>query len=269
MALSHLIIGAGNMGGALLSGWLKAKIINPRNLAVLDPTPGTEAVFAIERGARHLTSPEDIPKSIDVVLLAVKPQSLSSLARHVSANLPAGALLISIIAGVSVARLQALFPSARIVRAMPNTPASIGRGVSAYVASSELNDEMTEKAEALLKVSGTVVCVDSDEKINAVTAISGSGPAYLFYLAETLEAAGRSLGLDPETAATLAQQTVIGASALMEASERSPSELRTAVTSPGGTTQAALDVLMSENGLGPLMRQTTKAAMDRSRELSG
>ncbi|MEL7232017.1 MAG: pyrroline-5-carboxylate reductase [Pseudomonadota bacterium] len=269
MALSHLIIGAGNMGGALLSGWLKAKLITPRNLAILDPTPGTEAVFAIERGARHLTSPEDIPKSVDIVLLAVKPQSLSSTARDVSANLPPGTLLISIIAGVSLARLQALFPSARIIRAMPNTPASIGRGVSAYVASTDLDEDMIERAEALLKVCGTVVRVDSDEKINAVTAISGSGPAYLFYLAETLEAAGRSLGLDADTSAILAQETIIGASALMDASERSPSELRTAVTSPGGTTQAALDVLMSENGLGPLMRQTTRAAMDRSRDLSG
>jgi pyrroline-5-carboxylate reductase len=269
MALSHLIIGAGNMGGALLSGWLKSKLITPRNLAVLDPSPGVEAVFAIERGAKHLSQPDDIPKTIETVMLSIKPQLLSSVSRDLAANLPPGVLIISIMAGVPLTHLQTLFPQAHIVRAMPNTPASIGQGISAYVAAPDLEDAILARAETLLAASGAVVRVDTDEKINAVTAISGSGPAYVFYLVETLEAAGRNLGLDAETAAALAQQTVIGASALLGSSERNPTELRTAVTSPGGTTQAALDVLMAEKGLGPLMREATRAAMERSRYLSG
>ena len=268
MAVTHLIVGAGNMGGALLSGWLERGALGPRNVAVLDPTPGTEAVFAIERGARHLSGPEDIPASISTVLMAVKPQMFASLAGPIADALPDGALVVSIMAGIDTAALAERFPAAHIVRAMPNTPASIGRGVTAYVAANDMDEALIERATTLLSASGSVLRVDSDDKINAVTAISGSGPAYVFHLVEALEAAGRTLGLDAQTAATLARETVTGASALLDASERTPTELREAVTSPNGTTQAALNELMSEHGLVPLMRRAARAAMDRSRELS-
>lgn len=268
MALTHLIVGAGNMGGALLSGWLRDGLLAPRSLAVLDPSPGTEAVFAIERGARHLTGPSEIPKGIGTVLLAVKPQLYPRLRSDLAAVLGPGTLVVSIMAGIKLARLAADLPDCHVVRAMPNTPAAIGRGVSAFVAGADVPSDAVARAEALLAASGTVLRLQDDAQIDAVTAISGSGPAYVFHLVEALEASAKALGLAPDVAAALARQTVIGASALLEASERDAAELREAVTSPGGTTQAALEVLMGENGLSALMREATRAAADRSRALS-
>ena len=269
MAVTHLIVGAGNMGGAMLSGWLDAGLASRRNLAILDPTPGTEAVYAIERGARHLAHAQDIPKSVSTVLLAIKPQLFGQVQGDLADGIPDGALLISVMAGITLTRLQDGFPDNPVIRAMPNTPASIGKGMTGYVAADDLDAALIERAETLLRASGKVLRVESDEQIHAVTAISGSGPAYVFHLCEALASAAQALGLDAVSANMLARETVIGASALLDASERSPADLREAVTSPGGTTQAALDVLMREDGLGPLLRQSARAAMMRSRELSG
>ena len=268
MALTHLTIGAGNMGGSLLSGWLRDGLVNRRNVAILDPRPGTEAVYAIERGAKHLGSADDIPRSIKVVLLAIKPQMFADMRDTLAERLPKGATLISIMAGINLSDLHAAAPRCEVVRSMPNTPASIGRGITAYVAGDDVLPDTITEAEALLGACGDVVRVETDELINAVTAISGSGPAYIFHLCEALASAGAAIGLPPETADRLARQTVIGASALLDASENTPAALREAVTSPGGTTQAALDVLMGEDGMAQLMRRAAKAALDRSRELS-
>ncbi len=268
MALTHLIIGAGNMGGSLLSGWLRDGLVSRRNVAILDPRPGTEAVYAIERGAKHIRSADDIPKSVKVVLLAIKPQMFADLRGTIGERLPKGATLISIMAGITLADLQACAPQCEVIRAMPNTPASIGRGITGYVANEDVLPETLADAEALLGACGEVVRVETDALINAVTAISGSGPAYVFHLCEALASAGKAVGLAPETAAKLARQTVIGASALLDESESSPAALREAVTSPGGTTQAALDVLMGDDGMTQLMRRAAKAALERSRELS-
>ncbi len=256
------------MGGALLAGWLGDGLVNRRNIAILDPRPGADAVYAIERGAKHLSDSSQIPKSIKVALLAIKPQMFADMRETLGESLPKGATLISIMAGISLSDLQACAPQCEAVRAMPNTPASIGRGITAYVADADTQADTIANAEALLGACGEVVRVDTDDLINAVTAISGSGPAYLFYLCEALASAGAAIGLSAETADRLARQTVVGASALLDASDRTPGALREAVTSPGGTTQAALDVLMGEDGMAQLMRRAAKAALDRSRELS-
>lgn len=222
MAQTHLIVGAGNMGGALLSSWLSTSLISARNLAILDPNPGVEAVYAIERGAKHLTDLAGTPKSIDTVLLAVKPQMFPQMRRQLAEALDADILIISIIAGVTISALKSTFPGADIVRAMPNTPAAIGKGVTAYAADPDMDPAKIEAVEALLGASGAVIRIDTDAQINAVTAVSGSGPAYLFHLCEALTSAARSVGLPPDTAAILARETIIGASALLAASDRSP-----------------------------------------------
>lgn len=268
MAQTHLIIGAGNMGGALLSGWLSSSLINARNLTILDPNPGVEAVYAIERGATHLTDVNDLPRSIQTVLLAIKPQLFSQIRRQLAEALSDDVVIISIMAGVSTQALKDTFPQADIVRAMPNTPAAIGKGITAYVADKALEADKVDAIEALLGTSGKVIRIASDDEINAVTAVSGSGPAYVFHLCEALAKAGQSIGLPPDVAGDLARETIIGASALLEASDRSPTELREAVTSPGGTTQAALDVLMADDGQGQLMRRAVEAAAARASELS-
>ncbi len=268
MGQTHLIVGAGNMGGALLSSWLKSSLINPKNVAILDPSPGVEAVYAIERGAKHLGSVEDIPKNINTVLLSIKPQLFPEIRRQLVDVLNDDTLILSIMAGVSLKALDATFHKADVVRAMPNMPAAIGQGITAYVANATMDKTVIKRAEALLAASGKVIRVDTDDQINAVTAVSGSGPAYLFHLCETLANAGKAVGLSPETAAKLARETIIGASALMADSDKSPTDLREAVTSPGGTTQAALDVLMDNEGQEQLMRKAVKAAFERARELS-
>ncbi|WP_298912213.1 pyrroline-5-carboxylate reductase [uncultured Algimonas sp.] len=268
MAQTHLIVGAGHMGGALLAGWLQSGLMAPRHVAVLDPAPGTEAVYAIERGAKHLPGPGDIPRTIETVLLAVKPQLFPDIGADIAKAVGPDALIISIMAGLTLGTLSAVFEDNPIVRAMPNMPVSVGQGMTAFVAD-DFPDRHLAQVEALLGASGAVLRVESDTQIDAVTAISGSGPAYLFHVCETLAAAGLAIGLPEETARQLARQTVIGASAMLEASDASAAELREAVTSPGGTTQAALDVLGGSGELEALMRRAAQAAFRRAGELSG
>ena len=267
MALTHIIIGAGNMGGALLSGWLADGLVKARNVGIVDPRPGSVAAEAIADGASHLGGVADIPQTARVVLLAIKPQMFAGMKADLSA-LPDGTLLISILAGTALSDLQAAVPDCDVVRAMPNTPASIGLGMTAYVADDALPADVVETVEAMLGACGEVVRVGNDDQINAVTAISGSGPAYIFHLCEALTGAGVAVGLSEDTAARLARQTLIGASGLLQRSDDTPEQLRVAVTSPGGTTQAALDVLMGEDGMAQLMRRAAKAALDRARELA-
>lgn len=269
MAATHLLIGAGKMGGALLTGWLEAGLITPKKLVILDPTPGPQAVFAIERGAKHITTAQDIPKSVQTVLLAVKPQMFERLGPTVAASLSPKAKIISILAGTCLRKLNAVFDGRVVVRAMPNTPASIGAGISAIFAAPELSEETLDEVEALLKPGGDVVRVDSEAALNAVTAVSGSGPAYVFHLVEALEAGALALDLPPDVATKLARQTIIGAAKLLETSDEGPDVLRKNVTSPNGTTQAALDVLMGEDGgLSKMMIATVRAAFARAKELA-
>ena len=269
MAATHLLVGAGKMGGALLNGWLEDGIVSPRKLAILDPSPGSHAIFAIERGAKHITRFQDIPKSVQTVLLAVKPQLFARVGAELGAALPVNALIISILAGTSLRRLDEAFDGRIVIRAMPNTPAAIGAGISAIYVDPNIASEKIEEAENLLKPGGEIVHVDSEAALNAVTAVSGSGPAYVFHLVEALEAGARDLGLPKEVAMKLARQTLIGSAKLLESSEGDPETLRKNVTSPNGTTQAALDVLMGEDGgLSRMMIATVRAAFARAKELA-
>ena len=270
MAGTHLLVGAGKMGGALLSGWLESGLITPRKLVILDPNPGPQAVFAIERGAKHITTAQEIPRSVKTVVLAVKPQLFERLGPELATSLSPKAMILSILAGTSLRTLNGVFEGRSVVRAMPNTPASIGAGISAIFADPAFSKDILGDAEALLKPGGKIVFVDSEAELNAVTAVSGSGPAYVFHLVEALEVGALDLGLSTDVAAKLARETIICAAKLLDATDEGRDVLRKNVTSPNGTTQAALDVLMGEDGgLSKMMIATVRAAFARAKALSG
>ncbi|MDP4021438.1 pyrroline-5-carboxylate reductase [Methylobacterium sp. NEAU 140] len=267
MPASLTLAGAGKMGGAMLAGWIEAGL-DPRATAVVDPSPSPEiAALCAARGIR--LNPE-APEPAAVLVLAIKPQGLEAAARALDRMIGDDTLVVSILAGKTVADLTARLPRARaVVRAMPNLPASIGRGATGAFAAPGVSAGQRAVADALLAATGTVAWLDAEAAVDAVTAVSGSGPAYVFLLAETLAEAGIAAGLAPEVARALARATVSGAGALLDASEAEPDALRRAVTSPGGTTAAALDVLMRGDGLAPLMREAVAAAQRRAAELAG
>lgn len=247
------LLGCGNMGGALLGRWL-AEDMGP--VAVIDPAP--RALPAGVSASPH--PPEGRP---DVLVLAVKPQVWREAALPLVAKTGPLTLVVSVMAGVTTADIASVFPGAAIIRAMPNTPAAIGQGVTAlYTMSGDLAEGA---AEALFSAAGATVWLDNESDFDAVTAVSGSGPAYVFAFIEALAAAAAAAGLEPGLAARLARATVTGAAALA-ASDATPADvLRQRVTSPGGTTAAGLAML--QPGLTPLLEATVKAAAARSREL--
>ncbi len=260
-----VLLGCGKMGSAMLEGWLKEGFA-PGAVWVIDPHPsdwlkGLEGI--------HLNAP--LPAQPGIVLIAVKPQMMGDALPQIAAWGGGETLFLSVAAGTPIAAYEAVLGGASpIVRAMPNTPAAIGRGVTAIVGNAQAGAADLDLAEALLSAVGQVVRLDDESQMDAVTAVSGSGPAYVFHLIETLAAAGEAEGLSPELALALAKATVGGAGALAEAASESPAQLRVNVTSPGGTTQAALGVLMdAKEGFPPLLRRAVKAAADRSRELAG
>tara|TARA_R110002110_G_scaffold18212_6_gene76736 strand:- start:375 stop:1202 length:828 start_codon:yes stop_codon:yes gene_type:complete len=264
-----VLVGAGKMGGALLSGWL-ANGLSPALICLRDPEPPADiARLAVREGISLNASIRDIAlRQPAVVVLAVKPQAMAGVLPDLAPLAGPDTVFLSIAAGTGLQRLQDLLgPEVHAVRAMPNTPASIGRGISVACANKRVTAVQRKTAGALLAAVGAVAWVDSEAQIDAVTAISGSGPAYVFYLVECLAAAGETLGLTPELAMTLARETVSGAGEMLHRQGEPASVLRANVTSPGGTTAAALDVLMGEGGLSPLMRRTALAARDRAREL--
>lgn len=243
------LLGCGNMGGALLRRWVAAGLTQ---VAVIDPAPRAlpEGVTA------SATVPEGVP---DVLVVAVKPQMLGSAAAPVVARLGPDTLVVSIVAGVGTAALAALFEGRRVVRTMPNTPASAGQGVTA------LFGPRDDGVAALFDAVGTTVWLDDEAQFDAVTAVSGSGPAYVFAMIEAMAAAGAAAGLPQALADEFALRTVAGAGHLAALGEASPAALRASVTSPGGTTAAGLAVL--QPALGALMQATVAAAARRSREL--
>lgn len=259
-----VLIGAGKMGFAMARGWVAAGL-PPGQLVLVDPQPAPAVVsYAEENGVRLLDSPAGV--LTHVMVLAVKPQMMKAVMPEVAPVVGRQTLVLSIAAGVLIATLRAGLGTDRIVRAMPNTPAQLGKGITGAVGpDATATDRQT--AEALLQAAGPVVWVDSEAKLDAVTAVSGSGPAYVFYLVEALAVAGMRQGLEPAQAMQLARQTVIGAAALMEADPQPVSVLRENVTSPKGTTAAALQVLMAPDGLEDLMDRTVRAARKRSEEL--
>jgi pyrroline-5-carboxylate reductase len=259
---SLVLIGAGKMGGAMLEGWLRIGI-DPRGISLIDPKPSDEMVsLAQEKGMRLNPSAKEIPAA-EVVVLATKPQMLDTAAPAVQAFIHPRTLLISILAGKTLDDLAARLPNAgAIIRAMQRgaTAAAPGKGVSAA---------QRATADALLGSIGKVEWLEDEGLIDAVTAVSGSGPAYVFHLVECLAAAGKDAGLPADVAERLARATIEGAGELLFQSPLPPGTLRQNVTSPGGTTAAALEVLMAEDGMKPLMRKAVAAAKRRAGELSG
>jgi len=248
------------MGGAMLEGWTKGRKpkVDPQNTLIVDPSLSETAQSVIDKGASHVSRLEYHVSTAQYVFLAIKPQSFD-------ANGPEIAL--SIMAGITMERLQETFPDQLIVRAMPNTPASIGLGVTAYIASDKLSARQKKHVVKLLSAVGTVLELENENMIDMVTAVSGSGPAYFFHMVEALAGAAQALGLSEQAAAELASQTMIGSGALLAQSGQTAAELRRGVTSPNGTTQAALDVLMTDTGLPRVLREAVTAAYRRSQEL--
>jgi pyrroline-5-carboxylate reductase len=266
---SLVLLGAGKMGGAMLQGWLRNGLPGP-SVTVIDPFVSDE-IRALCRREGIALNPSGSIAEPEVLLLAVKPQSLEEAASQAARLAGPGTLVLSIIAGKTIADFTARLPRAKaIIRTIPNTPAAIGRGVTAACASAKAGAEERAIADALLRAIGKVAWVEDEDLIDAATALSGSGPAYLFLMTEALTEAGIAAGLPPDVAALLARSTVEGAGALLEAEPgTSPAILRKNVTSPNGTTAAALSVLMAEDGLSALMTRAVAAAKRRAAELAG
>ena len=260
------LVGAGKMGSAMLDGWL-ALGLDPKHVTVIEPQPSPEISSLAGRGLR-LNPAEGRDRNFSAIILAVKPQTAPEIMRDVAALAGERSLVLSIMAGRSVDFLQEELPQAAIVRAMPNLPASIGRGITVAVANRDVTPEQRELAHRLLAAIGAVEWVSDEGLIDAVTAVSGSGPAYVFLLAEALAKAGVAAGLPAPLADKLARATVAGSGALLDRTAADAATLRQDVTSPGGTTAAALEVLMAADGMEPLMKKAVAAAARRSRELA-
>jgi pyrroline-5-carboxylate reductase len=264
-----LLIGAGKMGGAMLDGWLKDGLA-PADVTVIDPFP-SQRMKALEAEGLRLSPPVERIGTVDCILLAIKPQMLDAAAATLAAVAGAQTLLISVLAGKTISDIRSRAPDVRaVVRAMPNTPAAVGRGVTGCAASPDVTAAQRAFTTKLLSAIGRVEWVESEDLIDAVTAVSGSGPAYVFHMVEAMAEAGVAVGLPPDLAMRLARATVEGAGELLFQDADTPAEqLRRNVTSPGGTTAAALEVLMGADGMGPLMRKAVAAAKRRAGELSG
>jgi len=263
-----LLVGAGKMGGALLAGWLREGL-DPASIMVQDPGPPPEIAAMMASHGVRVRPKVEMPIPPAAIVVAVKPQRLDDVLPALAPLLGRDTLVVSIAAGRTLANIQSLLPpGTSVVRAMPNTPAAIGRGITAACANAEVTPEQAHLCDELLEAVGEVVWIGDEHLLDALTAVSGSGPAYVFLLAEHLAAAGVAAGLEPELAVRLARGTIAGAGELLRRSELSPAELRKNVTSPKGVTAAALEVLMAEDGLGDLLKKAVAAAAKRSRELS-
>jgi pyrroline-5-carboxylate reductase len=265
---SLVLIGAGKMGGAMLEGWLKAGV-SPKQIVVLDPKPPQEVVELLVRsGVRHNPSPADIVDA-EVILVAVKPQVLDEVLTPLHGLSASKPLILSVAAGKTIATFERHFGAGTsVIRTIPNTPAAVGRGITAMVGNAHVSNAQLALAEQLLSSIGEVVQVDREELIDAATAVSGSGPAYVFLLAECLAAAGEAIGLPKDVAVKLARATVAGSGELMRQSGIDAATLRQNVTSPNGTTYAALQVLMADDGMKALLEKAVRAADHRSKELA-
>ncbi len=261
------LLGCGKMGSAMLAGWLDGGL-PPASVHVLDPNPSD---WLRAQAARGVVLNGPVPSAPAVALLAVKPQMMGEALPSVTGLGGGQTLILSVAAGTPIATFEAAFGAQTpIIRAMPNTPAAIGKGITAIIGNAAAGAAHLDLAETLLSAIGQVVRLQAEDQMDAVTGVSGSGPAYVFHMIETLAAAGQAEGLPPDLAMQLAKATVAGAGALAEVADETPSQLRVNVTSPAGTTEAGLRVLMDPGaGLPPLMRATVRAATARSRELKG
>ena len=250
------------MGSALLSGWIDSGI-DLQNITVIEPNPSSWLQ------KKNVRLNKELPKKPVLVLVAIKPQMMSAVIPTLKTFGNSNTIFVSIAAGTSISYFAKILGNKTpIVRAMPNTPSSIGKGITAIIPNSYVQKGQLKGVEVLLSSVGKTVLLDSEQDLDAVTAVSGSGPAYVFYLIEALASAGEARGLGADLSMSLAKATVSGAGALAEISELEPSALRVNVTSPGGTTEAALKILMDKKiGLESLLEKAVKAATKRSREL--
>lgn len=256
-----VLLGCGKMGSAMLKGWL-ANGMPASSVFVTDPYPSD---WLLGLGV-HVNHP--LPATPAICIVAVKPQMMGEALPQIAALGGSETVFLSIAAGTPIAAFaKILGPETPIIRAMPNTPAAVGRGITALIGNDKVDESTMSMAEELLQAVGQTIRLDNEGQMDAVTAVSGSGPAYVFHLIETLAAAGEAEGLPAELAMKLAKATVGGAGELAEQSDESPTELRVNVTSPGGTTAAALAVLMGKDGFPELLQRAVKAAADRSRAL--
>lgn len=266
-----LLLGAGKMGQALLDGWL-ARGLNPKKTVIIEPQPA-KSIAALKRRGVALnpkTGPKAKAAAAAAIVIAVKPQTAPEAVPPLGLHAGKGTLVLSIMAGRTLAFLEGRLPKGTaIIRAMPNTPAAIGRGITVAVANRHVSRSQRKLATDLLAATGAVEWVDDETLMDAVTAVSGSGPAYVFLLAETMAQAGVAAGLPPALAAKLARETVAGSGELLHRSPLEAATLRQNVTSPGGTTAAALEVLMGQGGFDALLTKAIAAATRRGRELAG
>ncbi|HEX3653648.1 MAG TPA: pyrroline-5-carboxylate reductase [Rhizomicrobium sp.] len=267
MTAPIILAGAGRMGGALLKGWIE-RGIGP--LIVVEPKASRWLRTQAKSGSVTLhEAPAEVSSRPRACVIALKPQVLAMEAAEFRAIAQSGALMISIAAGTNIRSMRTAWGrTARIVRAMPNTPGAIGRGISALYAPANIKPADRKFAQALLAALGETLWVNRESLIDSVTAVSGSGPAYVFLLVEALAEAARAEGLPPSAANRLARATIAGAGALLETDERDSADLRKDVTSPGGTTEAALRVLLASDGLKPLLARAVRAARRRAEELA-
>lgn len=260
------LVGCGRMGTALLKGWLRTGL-RPQNVSVLDPHPSDWLQAQAADGVQ--INPTSVQVA-DVIVLATKPQYVADAVASIGADAATDKVLLSIAAGVTISQLESMIDGpVSVVRAMPNTPAEVGQGMTGLVANHINTSASISMARLLMQAVGKVIVLSDEDQMHAVTAVSGSGPAYVFAMAEALEDSGIALGLPQQTARALAVQTIMGAGALMTTSDVPASALREAVTSPGGTTAAGLNELTAKGaGLKELIQQTTNAAAAQSRALA-
>ena len=273
MAQSFFILGCGKMGSALLAGWLAGDKQVAEKFIIIDPYFTKQGALDDRRVEAFGSLSEAAQAGYDrpdIMLLSVKPQMMADALQDIHLLSCDATCFISIAAGLSITGIAHLLPAADksiIIRAMPNTPSAINKGMTALIGNQHVSQTQLDNAVSLMQVSGLVICLDDESQMDAVTALSGSGPAYIFLMAEAMTQAGQSIGLSEEMARILAMQTIYGAANLLNESDESASILRQNVTSKGGTTAAALSVLMADDGLSSLMQKALKAAHARSIEL--
>ncbi len=253
------------MGAAMMEGWIRCGVM-PANITVVDPHADIDKMHAL--GVKlHIDPRREVSGSFDYCIFAVKPQNFDAVVASYS-SLPGKCVYISIAAGKTIATMESLLGAAApVVRAMPNLPATIGKGITALKFNARVNEDQQKHVEELMECVGDVIVLDDESKMDAVTAISGSGPAYIFHFIESLAAVAEQMGFSKKVALQLAKSTVYGSAKLAVESEKTPEQLRIDVTSPAGTTEAALKVLMGDKKLENLLANAIKAAEQRSKEL--
>ncbi len=263
-----VLAGAGKMGSAMLEGWLKAGA-DPKKIVAIDPKPPQEVMELLASHAIRHNPPISSITDAEVIVIAVKPQVMDDVLPNLVSLKSSRPVILSVAAGKTIATFAKHFgEDAAIIRTIPNTPAAIGRGITAMSANANVSKPQMELAKALLDSTGEVVTVENESMIDLVTAVSGSGPAYVFYLTECLANAGVKIGLPADLAMQLARATVAGSGELMRQTGIDAATLRQNVTSPNGTTYAALQVLMADDGMKPLFEKAITAAAHRSKELA-